>query len=115
MFVLVAITTWIAAAFHAIGLSEKESAWTNLAFIGTGVVVGLLAGKYCTRPKSYSAVIKMMFVAASAGMAAACMTTLVQDRLSGSVLYVLLVIQVHNFCLLVAWTIVLSPPVAVVV
>ena len=112
MFVLVAITTWIAAAFHAIGLSEKESAWTNLAFIGT--VVGLLAGKYCTRPKSYSAVIKMMFVAASAGMAAASMTTLVQDRLSGSVLYVLLVIQVHNFCLLVAWAIVLSPPVAVV-
>ena len=86
--------TWNVAAFHAVGLSETDAAWTNLAFIGTGVVVGLIAGKYCTNPKSYPAVIKTMFVIASAGMAAACVTTLVQEQLSASVLYALLITQV---------------------
>jgi hypothetical protein len=105
--------TWVVAAFHAIGLSEKESAWTNLAFIGTGVVVGLIAGKYCTNPKSYPAVIKTMFVAASAGMVAACMTTLVQEQLSASVLYALLVIQV--LIIISRMRHYLPPPVAVVV
>jgi hypothetical protein len=46
------------AAFHAIGITEKDSAWTNLAFIGSGVVVGLLAGKYCTNPTYYPTVIR---------------------------------------------------------
>jgi hypothetical protein len=52
------IPAFLATAFHAIGLTEKESAWTNLAFIGTGVVVGLLAGKLCTNPRTYPRVLK---------------------------------------------------------
>ena len=88
-----AVPAFQATAFRAIGLTEIESAWTNLAFIGTGVTVGLLAGKLCPDPASYPAVIKTMFVLASISMAAAVGTASIQQRLDPAVLYGLLVAE----------------------
>ena len=86
-----AIPAFQTTAFHTIGLTDKQSAGTNFAFIFCGVVAGLIAGKKCRDPALYSPVLKTMFVGASVGLGAVVATSAVQEQLSPDLLYALLV------------------------
>ena len=110
-----AIPAFQTTAFHTIGLTDKQSAGTNFAFIFCkprghcwhlgcilprvpamvvrtgGGVAGLVAGKKCRDPALYSPVLKTMFVGASVGLGAVVATSAVQEQLSPGLLYALLV------------------------
>ena len=46
----------------------RSAAWTNVAFIASGVATGLAAGKLCAAAETFAPFLRLSFVATSAGL-----------------------------------------------
>ena len=57
-----------AEIFTAKGVSDSTSAWTNFAFIASGVICGVICSRHVTRPVQFGRVLRMMFVIGAAAL-----------------------------------------------
>uniref|UniRef100_A0A7S1FJP5 Major facilitator superfamily (MFS) profile domain-containing protein n=1 Tax=Noctiluca scintillans TaxID=2966 RepID=A0A7S1FJP5_NOCSC len=44
------------------GFSNQVDVWVNMCFIGTGIVFGIVVGKFCNEPRFFGITLKAMFV-----------------------------------------------------
>lgn len=88
-----AIPAFQTTALQSLNLDDKAAAWTNVAFIATGLVTGIASGRFCSSPSHFEPFLKLMFIMTSVGLLELVMIAEYgQHHLSPHVSYVLLVV-----------------------
>jgi MFS family permease len=87
-----AIPAFQTTALATINLTSKQSAWTNFAFVLSGVVTGLCAGFFTKSSEHFPKILKTMFVVCSIALAGLVVLTQLQDSFEFDTLYTLLIV-----------------------
>lgn len=84
-----------AEIFDAHGISNITAAWTNFAFIISGVVSGVVCGNYVKRPEQFGGTLKVMFATGAVALTLLAIGLAVLDpRSTGFIAFALIMMTV---------------------